>query len=121
VYLSLEVSRDGAAYHALGRGLAAGGGCPELSYLCINGLKTALDQITLDPSPIVPTVRKLSIGGDCSEEESLLLCCGLVRMGCKHKLYAYSTPELANPRDSVQRLYECMVQRLQEQERSRLP
>jgi hypothetical protein len=77
---------DGRAYHAVGRGGAASGGCPELFTVEIGGLHKNVDWLTYEPSLIVPSVRDLSISGRGTEEEALLLCCGLVQMGCKHRL-----------------------------------
>jgi hypothetical protein len=43
-------------------------------------------MLTYEPSLIVPSVQDLWIDGDGSEKEALLLCCGLVQMGYKHRL-----------------------------------
>jgi hypothetical protein len=44
-----------------------------------------VDWLTYEPSLIVPSVRNLFICGRSTEEEALLLCCGLVHMGYKHR------------------------------------
>jgi hypothetical protein len=75
----------------LGRGLAASGGCPELFEVEVRDVERHLDWLTCEPSAslTVPSVRNLHIIGACStEEEALLLCCGLVQMGYKHRFYA---------------------------------
>jgi hypothetical protein len=86
-YLNLSLSNDGRAYHAVGRGMAASGGCPELFEVFITGPSKNLDCLTHEPSLIVPSVRELAIYANGTEEEALLLCCGLVQMGCtKYRL-----------------------------------
>jgi hypothetical protein len=45
------------------------------------GLKKNLDLLTNESSLILPSVRRLVTGGRCTEEEALLLCCGLVEVG----------------------------------------
>jgi hypothetical protein len=70
---------DGHAYHAVGRALAASGGCPSLSELRVlnSGLKNA-QQLTHSPSIIVPSVRNLEMDVRCTDDELLMLCCALV-------------------------------------------
>jgi hypothetical protein len=85
-YLHLSVSDDGRAYCAVGRGLAASGGCPELFELRVGSLARDMDFLTYEPSLILPSVRYLQIRGACSDNDLLLLCCGLVHMGYKHGL-----------------------------------
>jgi hypothetical protein len=77
---------DGRDYHAMGRGMASSGGCPELFQVRLQGLKGNVDWLSLEPSLMVPSVRDLYIGGRGTEEEALLLCCGLVQMGYRHRL-----------------------------------
>jgi hypothetical protein len=86
-YLSLDIFDDGRAYHAVERGLAASGGCPPLFELRLLGVQQNVDMVTHEPSLIVPSVRRLriqEIGKDA--EATLLLCCGLTRMGYKHRV-----------------------------------
>jgi hypothetical protein len=91
-HLELVLPSDGRDCAAVGRGLAASGGCPELSAVGVWGVKGNLDWLTQEPSLIVPSVRKLVLLEVCgTEEEALLLCCGLVQMGYKHRLYALLT------------------------------
>jgi hypothetical protein len=86
-YFHLEVFKDGADCHAVGRGLAASGGCPELFELEVSGIEKNVERLTHEPSLIVPSVRSLSIMSCLgTEEEMLLLCCGLVQVGYKHGL-----------------------------------
>jgi hypothetical protein len=86
-YLSLDLSEDGRDYHALGQGLAASGERPSLFFFGVHGVKRNIDWVTYEPSLIVPSVRSIEFGGNRgTEEEALLLCCGLVQMGYKHRL-----------------------------------
>jgi hypothetical protein len=85
-YLSLRLSKDGRSYKAVGRGLAASGGCPRLSELHLGGVSENFNFLTLEPSLIVPSVRDLHLHLSCSQEDALLFCCGLVRFGYKHRL-----------------------------------
>jgi hypothetical protein len=84
-YLHLHFLRDGGSYHALRRGMAASGGCPELFEVEVTGLTSNIDWVTYEPSLIVPSVRNLRVCGQATEEEALLLACGLVQMGYKHR------------------------------------
>jgi hypothetical protein len=79
---------DGRHCHAVARGLAASGGCPELLNVTVDRLGSSKGVLfTCEPSLIVPSVRDLTISGHrFEEEEALLLCCGLVQMGYKHLL-----------------------------------
>jgi hypothetical protein len=86
MYLKLGAFYSGRAYHAVGRGLAASGGCPELLRLEVVGLIREPEWLTYEPSLIVPSVRDVMIKGRCTEEEALLWCCGLVQAGYKHRL-----------------------------------
>jgi hypothetical protein len=87
-YLEIEFLRSGREYHALGRGMAVSGGCPELFELCMESVERNLDMLTYEPSLIVPSVRDLTITSISheEEEEGLLLCCGLVQLGYKHRV-----------------------------------
>jgi hypothetical protein len=87
-FLSLQVSEDGRSYEAMGRGLAASGGCPLLSELRVNEIKRNLGCLAFEPSLIVPTVRNLHISAGIrgKEEEALVLYSGLVQMGYKPRL-----------------------------------
>jgi hypothetical protein len=70
----------------MGRGLAASGGCPPLFELQLQEIRTSIDVLAYEPSLIVPSVRRLQIhGGYTDPEPALLLCCGLVQMGYKHR------------------------------------
>jgi hypothetical protein len=90
-YLSLDLFKDGRAHQAVGRGLAASGGCPPLFELRLCGVEQNTDCL------IVPSVRRLFIGGAPTGEEALLLYCGLVQMGYKHRLSVYFNPTLKPP------------------------
>jgi hypothetical protein len=79
--LVLVLCGDGQDFHAIGRGLAASGGCPELVTVSVNIDGRHVEWLTYEPSVIVPSVRDLRIGGKCTEEEELLLCCSLVQSG----------------------------------------
>jgi hypothetical protein len=81
---------DSRAYHALGRGLAASGGCPELFSVRIRGIRTSADWLSFEPSLIVPSVRDLQL----YEDESLLFCCGLVQLGYKYRVSVSSDTDL---------------------------
>jgi hypothetical protein len=83
--LQLTLNDGGAVrtHHGVGRGLAASGGCPELRKLWLH-LVSNLSDFFLEPSLIVPSVRDFRIAALCTEEEALLLCCGLVQVGYKH-------------------------------------
>jgi hypothetical protein len=85
MYLSVSLS-DGQYYHAVGRGVAASGGCPELFEIHLKELKSNTHCLAYEPSLIVPSVRDLDITADDTEAEALLLCCGLVQTGYKHRL-----------------------------------
>jgi hypothetical protein len=76
---------DGREYHAVGRGMAASGGCPELLKLDVHGLGKNVDWLTFEPSLIVSSVRNLTIAAVTDEEEALLVCCGLVETGYRFR------------------------------------
>jgi hypothetical protein len=87
LHLDLQGDGDGRTYHAVGRGIAASGGCPELRYLRTAHVIRNMDWLIREPSLIVPSVRDLCLeDGRCTEDEALLLCCGLVQMGYKYRL-----------------------------------
>jgi hypothetical protein len=75
-YLKLDILSDGRDYHAVGRGVAFSGGCPELFQLRLNGLEKNADWLTFKPTLIVPSVRNFQVTGLTTDEEALLLCCG---------------------------------------------
>jgi hypothetical protein len=77
---------DGRDYHAVGQGMAASGGCPELFEVRLTGVKTNHDWLTYKPGLIVPSVRDLHIEGSATEEDALLLGCGLVQAGYQRGL-----------------------------------
>jgi hypothetical protein len=84
-YLHLGLFSDGRDYSAIGQGLAVSGACPELLEVFLDGVKRNLDWVAKEPSLIIPAVRSLSFGYGCgTEEEWLLLCCGLVQTGYKY-------------------------------------
>jgi hypothetical protein len=85
-YLSLDLLPDGRDYRAVGRGVAASGGCPELFELSVGGLESNLDWFITDSSLILPSVRNLYINGRGTVEEILLLCCLWVLAGYQHLL-----------------------------------
>jgi hypothetical protein len=86
-YLSIRLTREGQFYHAMGCGLAAFGGCPQLRELHVSGVRRDFDCLTFEPSLIVPSVRSLHIsGGEGEGEDVLVLYCGLVQMRYKHRL-----------------------------------
>jgi hypothetical protein len=66
--------------------VAASGGCPELFEVVLDRVPKNTDQLTLQPSLVVPSVRNVWIDARLTEEAALLLCCGLVQMGYKHGL-----------------------------------
>jgi hypothetical protein len=72
-FFDLNLFPDGRDYHALGRGVAASGGCPELLEVTVLSLERNLDCLAYEPSLFVPSVRDLYIGGRGTEEEALLL------------------------------------------------
>jgi hypothetical protein len=86
-HLRLDLPADGRHGHDVGRGMAASGGCPELFQVRLQGLKINVDCIAYEPSLIVPSVRNLVVGGRGTEEEALLLCCGLVQAGYRHGVW----------------------------------
>jgi hypothetical protein len=45
-----------------------------------------MDHLAFEPSLILPSVRHLHVWGRATEAEALVLCCGLVQMGYKHRL-----------------------------------
>jgi hypothetical protein len=70
----------------VGRGLAASGGCPPLFQLGVFGLRHNVVTITHEPSLTLPSVRRLEIEMDGTDvKAALLLCCGLVRVGYRHR------------------------------------
>jgi hypothetical protein len=85
-HLKLNLFSDGRDYHAVGRGGADSGGCSQLFKVAIDGPSKNIDWVTSEPSLVVPSVRELHIAGRGTEEELLLLCCGLVQAGYKHRL-----------------------------------
>jgi hypothetical protein len=89
-YLELHRVLDCRAHHAVGRGVAASGGCPELVEVCLaTDIATNIGWLTHQPSLIVPSVRDLHIGAYCTMDEALLLCCGLVQAGYRY-LFEFS-------------------------------
>jgi hypothetical protein len=60
-YLRLDLFDDGRAYHAVGQGLTAAGGCPELFELRLGGIKTDAEWLTREGGLVVPSVRKLLV------------------------------------------------------------
>jgi hypothetical protein len=83
-YLSLRLCDDGRGYEAMGRGLAASGGCPLLSELRLDDVKSNIDWLLWEPSLIVPSVHRLTVSYQSrhyTDAEGLLFCCGLVRTG----------------------------------------
>jgi hypothetical protein len=94
-YLSLRLFHDGRFYHLMGRGLAASGGCPPLLELELVDVSQNLDHLAFEPSLIVPSVRSLVLWGSASEKEALVLGCGLVQLGYKHRLMANFTDAAA--------------------------
>jgi hypothetical protein len=84
-YLELDLFSNAQEYAAVGRGLAASGGCPELFELEVCGLEKNVNSLLLEPSLIVPSVRNLRIHGFCTNDEALLLCCGLVENGYQYR------------------------------------
>jgi hypothetical protein len=88
--LSLSLFHDGRAYHALARGLAASGGCPELLDVELYEIRWNVEWLTYEPSLILPSVRHLDINPSTglTEEEELLLWCGVVQMRREHRLEA---------------------------------
>jgi hypothetical protein len=112
-YLELDFIRDGRDYHALGQGLAASGGCPELVEIYLMALARNVEWLTYEPSLIVPSVRELSLWGSFTEEEALLLACGLVQMGYKHRFNSGLWGPCASPpsgpaRACVKAILDCM-------------
>jgi hypothetical protein len=82
--LHLGLPRDGKTCHRIARGLAASGGCPELLELKLGALSSDVELLTYEPSLIAPTVRDLRLGDvHCTDEEALLVCCGLAKLGYK--------------------------------------
>jgi hypothetical protein len=90
--LSLSIAQNGRAYHAVARGLVAWDGCPELLRVSLGesgGVRRSLAWLTYEPSLILPSVRRLNFKFEgLTDEEELLLWCGLVRMPRKHLLEA---------------------------------
>jgi hypothetical protein len=119
--LHLHFFTDGRDYTALARGMAASGGCPELFEVCVVELERNTDSLTSEPSLIGPSVRRLNLDDvRGTEEEALVLCCGLVQMDYKHHLrIEMSHPDhgvLPRPLSdclyashSFRRWYECRV------------
>jgi hypothetical protein len=85
-YLFPDLFVDGRDYHAMGRGMAASGGCPDLFELIVQWTTKNVDWLTHEPGLVVPSVRNLSIAGRCTEEEALLFCCGLAQAGYQHQV-----------------------------------
>jgi hypothetical protein len=108
-YLDLKLFSDGREYAAVGRGLAASGGCPALSRVVVDKVARNVEWLSFAPSLIVPSVEYVSIRGRGTEEEVLLLCCGLVQAGYKRGLdLAWLAPSDPSPalvpmRDIVRR------------------
>jgi hypothetical protein len=83
-YLHLGLPRGGKTCHRIARGVAASGGCPELLQLTLTQVSSDVELLTYEPSLIAPTVRDLRLGDvQCTEEEALLVCCGLAKLGYK--------------------------------------
>jgi hypothetical protein len=90
-YLSLHMFSDGRAFGAVGQGLAASGGCPELFELSVGGprLVANVDSFILEGGLIVPSVRDLDIEAFCKEEEALSVCCALAQTGYKYRFESH--------------------------------
>jgi hypothetical protein len=86
---------DGRAYHAVGRGGAASGGCPELFTVEIGGLHKNVDWLTYEPSLIVPSVRVLRV--TVLPDEAVMLSCGLLQVGYTHKVVPQLVAEDFDP------------------------
>jgi hypothetical protein len=84
--LWLDLCKDGRGYHPVGRGIASSGGCPQLFHFRVEHIHRNLDWLALEPHLIAPSVRDLHIYARGTEEEVLLACCGLVRMGYRYLL-----------------------------------
>jgi hypothetical protein len=87
-HLEVDGFHDERHYHAVGRGVAVSGGCPELYKVTVDRIESNGVLLTCEPSLIVPSVRDITISSYNFEEEEalLLLCCGLVQIGYKHVL-----------------------------------
>jgi hypothetical protein len=85
-HLDLSVSMGGWGYHAVARGMAASGGCPQLFELEVHRVRGDFEFLTHEPSLIVPSVRDLAVYGRGTEEEALLLCCAMVQAPYKYRL-----------------------------------
>jgi hypothetical protein len=74
-HLSLSLSENGRSYQAMGRGMAASGGCPPLFELEVYGVKENAILLACEPSLIVPSVRELhvSLEGKCPQDEGGVL------------------------------------------------
>jgi hypothetical protein len=81
-YLS-TCAGDGGDYRVLAQGLAASGGCSELLHVFLYGVKSNVDWVAY-LGLVTPSVCYVSIQGLGTEEEALLLCCGLVQAGYKY-------------------------------------
>jgi hypothetical protein len=93
-YLELDMFPDARGYRAVAGALVASGGCPELFKLHLMGMKKNLLWLAREPSLILPSVRNLRITAACpvaeTDEEALLLCCGLVEAGYQYLLHMSS-------------------------------
>jgi hypothetical protein len=113
-HLSIGVFKDGRDFHYMGQGVAASGGCPKLFKVEASGITKSVDRLAFKPSLIVPSVRDLSISGSCTEDEALLLCCGLVEIGSRYCFrYDLTLNQGASEHFSAcwDALYKCRVRR----------
>jgi hypothetical protein len=103
----IDLLNNGRDYHAVGRGVAASGGCPELFELRLDRVDKNLDLLACEPSLIVPSVRVPDFVGCGTEEEALVFCCGLVQMGHK-RVFTEERLHSVKPRDYRECTRECM-------------
>jgi hypothetical protein len=69
-YLQLDMFSDGRDCTAVGAGLVASGGCPELFELRLDRLEKNLFCVAREPSLILPSVRNVRIDAFCSLEKA---------------------------------------------------
>jgi hypothetical protein len=85
-YLYLGLFENAWDYTDVARGLAASGGCPELFQLRLMAIKSNFDLLPHEPSLILPSVRDLWLGGDCTNDDACLMWCALVQADYRYRL-----------------------------------
>jgi hypothetical protein len=106
--LTLDLSQDGRAYHAVAQGLAAGGGERPLPLLWRVQVVPDIEADTeLLTSLLLPSVRVFVVSSHMTgQRAALLMACALQQAGYKH-IWASRLP--SSNQDAVRAIAQCRV------------